>query len=246
MIEIIQNIFKEENFEIINYDTKDVDYESFFAKRVTGEKFDFFLVVQVSEQNLDLENIDLIIKKYLEIILKNEKYPGVDKNLSMILLTERNTIEITDEFNKKVYEFEENPYHFKKFLLPFTKSQKLYLEDCLKTYMLQRIFSNQKHLIAQLNRIINDKNMFYLFKNSGKEPKEKEVEIFDLVSKIFIKLPFLQVQISKDTLPNLTKQIEDEIPNDNKQIIENLLSIESDDPEWDEILSVLGVNLNEV
>ncbi|MFJ7940831.1 hypothetical protein ACIQYG_20365 [Peribacillus sp. NPDC096622] len=250
MIELIKQIFLESNFTIENNlsEIKNEHYTGFFAKRLANRKFDFFLVLAVNEEYMYLEELDGIMKNHLEQILQTQEYPGVDKNLSMLLLTKRNKIEYTDEFNKKVYDFEENPFRFKKYLLPFTTQQHSLLKMLLdEEFRSQEVILNEEdQVVKQLEKIISNKKWFTLFKDLEKVNGTDEAKIYDLVSKIYIKLPFLKIKVNKEELPNIAQDIKDEISNDDKEIVERILNMENNDPNWNDILSVLGVELDEL
>lgn len=240
MMKLIKQIFLESNFicedQLIK--SPNENYQSFFAKRLSLGKFDFFLVLSVKEDNLILEEFDTIMSRFLEQILSTQEYPGVDKNLSMLIIVERNINTSTDEFNNKIYTLEENPYHFKKYVLPYTEEQ---------FTLLKHYINIDKKIIEQLDPIVNNKDWFSLFKAQQTEQYETdEAKVFDLVSKLYIKLPFLKIQINKEELPNLTKEIEDEISTEDQEVIKKILSIKSKDPKWEDILLALGVELDEI
>ena len=260
MIELIKGILLESSFDLVEYNLKNalesenypqINYENYlsiFAIRIEDGKFDFFLTIQVSEDNLDLVELNLVIKYHLEAILKTQKYPGVDKNLSLLLLTERSAIEYSDAFNKIVYEFEENPFHFKRFLLPYTQEQAKLLDNFLNEQFqcLKVILNNKDTIIAQLNEVLSNKHWFSLFKDIVRGSERDEAKIFDLVSKIFIKIPYLKVPINKEDLRNLSNEIEREIPEIDKGVIEKFLKIQNSDPKWEDILETLEVELDEL
>jgi hypothetical protein len=240
MMKLIKQIFLESNFicedQLIK--SPNENYQGFFAKRLSLGKFDFFLVLSVKEDNLILEEFDTIMSRFLEQILSTQEYPGVDKNLSMLIIVERNINTSTDEFNNKIYTLEENPYYFKKYVLPYTEEQ---------FTLLKHYINIDKKIIEQLDLIVNNKGWFSLFKAQQTEQYEThEAKVFDLVSKLYIKLPFLKIQINKEELPNLTKEIEDEISTEDQEVIKKILSIKSKDPKWEDILLALGVELDEI
>lgn len=237
MIRLIKKILLESQFTIeenINYKQK---YEGFFSKRLANEKFDFLLVMSIKEEDLYLKDLEDFIKEYFEQILQQQEYPGVDKNSSMLLLTERNTIIFTEEFNKIIYEFEENPYYFKKYLLPYTSEQ----------YKLLRNNINfNEGVLKQLESIVSNKLWFSSLKDQEKGIETIEAKTFDVVSKIYIKLPFLKVPIYKRKLSNIVEEIKTDISTEDYEIVDKILNIENKDPKWEDILFALGVELDEL
>jgi hypothetical protein len=239
MMNFVSQIFLEANFEIeeLVIKSSNDDYKSLFTKRLTGGKFDFFLLLSVEEKNLDLEELDTLMNRFLEEIVSTQAYPGLDKNLSLLLLVERETIATTDEFNKIVYSIEENPYHFKKYLLPYTKEQFSLLENYI---------NKESKIIEQLDLMVINKEWFSLFKAQVELNETHEAKLFDLVSKLYIKFPFFKIHLNKEELPNLTKEISEEISISDKEIVEKILAINSKDPKWEDILTALGVEIDEI
>lgn len=238
MIQIIRKIFIETGFQIDNQIADSNEhYQFFFAKRIGNDKFDFYLTLAIEEKRLDLEQLEHIINEILEQILLTQKFPGVDKNLSLLLIVERKVIQYTDEFNRKVYDFEEDPFHFKKYILPFSVEQSSLLNEKL---------NSDKNIVEQLDEIITNKQSFSSFKEDVKIIESDNAKLYDLTSKIYIKLPFLKLKVKKEELRNLSKEIESEISTDDKAVVEKILSIENDELDWNGILKALGVKIDEL
>ena len=239
MIKIIKQIQEESDFliERIVEDNWNDNFKVLFAKRVQDDKFDFFLTLQIQEEHLNLNELENITNELFNKIMHTQKYLGVDKNLSLLMLVEKNTILASDEFNKIVYDFEEDPFYFKKYLLPFTPEQ---LE------LLNRILIPSEKIINQLDTIVSDKSLFQMFKENRLHSNTEEFQIYDLVSKIYIKTPFMRLKVNKEELPNISKEIEGKILSEDKNLIEKILTMDSLEPEWEEILELLEVEIDEL
>lgn len=238
MIFLTKEIFSQNyfNFEENLMEKSFLDYNMFFAKRTIQNKFDFYLVIEVKENNLDFLVLEENVKDFFEIIIENQHYEGIDKNLSLILLIETETDIKESHFIKAVFDFEENPYYFKKFVLTYTDNQYKLLDNFL---------GNKEELPKKLNGIISNKEHFSIFKKGELENIEDEYKLYDLVSKLFIKMPFLTININLETLPNLTKEIQRLIPTSYSDVVQKLLLMD-EEIEWNNISKVLGVELNDI
>jgi len=238
MIQFIKSIFIDTGFQI---DDKVVGfnehYQMFFAKRIGSDKFDFYLTIAIEEEKLQLEQLERMFDEVLEQILHTQNYPGVDKNLSLLLIVERKFIQYTDEFNKKIYDFEEDPFHFKKYILPYTFEQ---------SNILKAKLGSGENVVEQLDTIITNKQLFSSFKNDGEISESDDAKLYDLTSKIYIKLPFLKLKVNKEELPNISKEIESEISPKDKVIVNKVLGMQKEDIEWDGIQKILGVKIDEL
>ncbi|MCF3944852.1 ABC-three component system middle component 1 [Oceanobacillus alkalisoli] len=236
MIEIIRKIFIDSGFQIDNQIVRSNEYyQAFFSKRIRRDKFDFYLTMAIKEEKLELKQLERIFDDILDEILYTQEYPGVDKNLSLLLVVERKVIQYTDEFNRKIYDFEEDPFHFKKYMLPFTIEQSNILKGKL---------NSEENIIKQLDTMITNKQLFSSFKEDRDIGESANAKLYDLISKIYIKLPFLKLVVNKEELPNISKEIESEITAEDKNIVNKILEMRDEDIEWNEILNVLEVNMD--
>lgn len=238
MISIIKSIFSESNFIINeNLGIKTHGLEYLFATRYDESFFDFYLVVELTEEQLKTENIDGIIDDFFEDILNTYEIPGLDKNLSLLLLVERLDAQYRDDFQKLVYNYEEDPFKFKKYVLPFVKDQSdlLVFEPTLGT-----------SVINFMNNIINNKDFFSSFKKDSSNLSTHAAKTYDIVSKLFIKLPFITLDIDDKSLPNLSEEIEADISPLDKNTIQNILDMPLESISWEEILKSLEVKNDEL
>src|SRR5690606_2843725 len=83
-----------------------------------------------------------------------------------------------------VFDIEEDPYIFKKYVLTYTEEQKNLLLSLFKE-------SGKDAVTPYLNNILYDTEKFSAFKN---REKTENALLYDIVSKIFIKLPCLGIE----------------------------------------------------
>lgn len=238
MIELIKKIFTDSDFQIDNtiVNSND-DYQMFFAKRVGKDKFDFYLIMNLKEGKLQLNELEKYLDSILDEVLYTYEYPGLDKNLSLLLIVERQVLEYTEKFSRQVYDFEEDPFHFKKYMLPYTPEQNNILQEKLDF---------KKDIIKQLDAIISNKQLFRSFKENRDIKESNNTMLYDLISKIYIKLPFLKLKVNKEDLSNISKEIDSEISAKDKDIVDKVLKMEIEDIEWEKIQVVLGVKTDEL
>lgn len=238
MINIIKSIFTESNFNIIdNLGNQKHNFKYLFANRYGENFFDFYLVVELTEDELRTDDIDGMIDNFFESILDTYEIPGLDKNLSLLLLVERSTLQFSNSFHKVVYKYEENPFKFKKYVLPFIDEQ---------SQILVQQSGLGHSVIDYINSVIKDKLFFSAFKQDSLSLPTYEAKIYDIVSKLFVKLPFLTLDIEDKTLPNLSEEIEADISKVDKNIIKNILAMSQESISWEEILNSLEVENNEL
>lgn len=238
MIELIKKVFTDSEFQIDNTIGKSNDnYQMFFAKRTEKDKFDFYLIMNLEEDNLQLNELEKVFDDVLDEILYTYEYPGLDKNLSLLLIVKRQVLEYTEEFSRQVYDFEEDPFHFKKYILPYTAKQNDVLQERLDF---------KKNIIKQLDPMVSNKQLFSSFKENRDMKEFNNTMLYDLISKIYIKLPFLKLKVNKEDLPNISREIDSEISAEDKEIVNEFLKMENEDIEWEEIQVALGVKPNEL
>ncbi|MBG9716491.1 ABC-three component system middle component 1 [Bacillus cereus] len=237
MNEVIRNIFCEKEFFIDKECLESQD--SFLAERTEGNKFDFFTVMfETFEKvnSLDIEGISIKHKmeQHLANILeKKGSYIGLDKNLSLLLLLKVNSLEFSKERNSFINDMEEDPYDFKKYVLVYTQEQVDYLKMNVVNY--------GGGYIDYLNERLLDSQRFNEFKRGNLSEETKE---YELVTNLFIKLPFLNMKHKIHDLSNLSKEIEKSIAEKDQPIWTTLLSLEKDSEEelsLEEIMQSLGV-----
>jgi hypothetical protein len=210
------------------------DEGSLLSRRTENNKFDFLTVMLIENKDIKTEKIKEKIEEYLLKIVKNQQiFVGVEKNLSLLLLIEVDSLENSREIAALIYDIEEDPYDFKKFVLTYTKHQ----VELLKSY----IGTSEGNVISCLNDILNNPTTFSKFKN---HEDSEEVLIYDLVSKLFIKIPFLNLDNNQQAITNLYEKIVERIDDRDKDLWESLMQLNENsgnNPDIEEILECIGV-----
>lgn len=242
MYEIIKNIFIESEFELNEsiYFDDDLETNFIFFSRTTNNKFDFYLVANYKEDEVTFNNLIGQLDRCFEEIILGMNVPGIEKNLSFLLLLETESINLTKEQIKFIYNLEEDPYDFKKYVLTYTLNQ----VEILKKYIEN---NNGSSLIKRLNSILQDEKLFASFKKKRVEINSDERQIdllYDLVSKIFIKLPFLSLDVMQKTPLNLRDEINSSLNKTQSEIVKLIFEQHSFDPDLNikGILDKLGVD----
>jgi hypothetical protein len=228
---IIKQILIESGFVI---DEKCFNEEkSFQADRIAAGRFDFLTVIDMKNSQLCLENIQEEFENYLNRIVETrQKLIGIEKNLSLLLLIKVDSLDYTPELNSLIFDIEEDPYNFKKYVLTYTSNQ----EGLVKT---MRKKSNED-IIPFLNNIANDAVLFSKFKS---QDNSDEFLIYDLISKLFIKIPFLSITNQQQRVNDLMEDILNDFSSEEKFLWDSLMSLkeENEDPNSEDILDCLGV-----
>ncbi|MDT9025097.1 ABC-three component system middle component 1 [Rossellomorea yichunensis] len=233
MIEIFKKLFHEANYNIeeIQPEFEDkIDHGSFFAKVSKQDRFDFFLVMEFKEVKIEESILQKVVDKYFEYIVETNSEQGIDKNLSLMILLQEDTVQLENKLNTFVYDLEEDPYDFKKYVLSYTKEQFALVEHRIKNEV------NYTHVFQQ---VIQNKEIFSAFKNSNNNEARL---IYDLISKCFIKLHFLTMQVDTLNLSNLENEIINELAPNEQDIRDKIISFESkDEINLDRLLEKLEV-----
>jgi hypothetical protein len=165
--------------------------------------------------------------------------PGFTKNVSFLLTIDVcNSEDLNDNLEKFILKIEEDPYCFKKLVLPYdSRVTKEIILECEKS---------KQSIPEYLTKVINDVTSFSSF-------VEGKNSIYKLISQLYIKLPFVSLPLkdiggSNSLAEELSKIIEDkhftslwekvcafDIEDSNK------LSINTDGEELDKLLMLLDV-----
>lgn len=236
MINIIRKLFQENNFKVSTLEQKlifhdsQILHNSFFAKNMKPEKIDNFLVIELKDQSINDKALQDMLDDYFGYLIIENSQQGIDKNISLLILIEEDSVKLNKEFNLFVYDIEEDPYDFKKYVLPYTKSQ---------LFLLKQKTTNENSYTDLFQKILSNKDLFLKFK---KHTNDEEVLLYDIVAKIFIKLHFLTLQINTLSLSNLEKEIESQLSQKQIAIKDKVIAVESVDKlNIDELLEKLGV-----
>lgn len=155
-----------------------------------------YYIITLCEKNVfkktDFEQMQMNI--YTILLEQNKKEPSIEKNTSWLI-----GIKCEDGYGdlmEKILNIEENPYYFKKMVLPYGDEE---------VVGLMNESNNCEQLILFLQQEILKVNRFEAF-------YEKKDKVYDFISKLFIKIPSIELLISKEKqLLNLSSVIQEEI-----------------------------------
>jgi hypothetical protein len=186
------NIFDENGFKISRptFLTKET---GFLASNLDEYKTTYFVVIFV-EFPVD---IDVFAERQVELFnhikrLKEEYDRQMDKNMTLILCLKRENLLPDEKVNKLIFELEEDPFHFKKHVLNYTDKQ---VEK----------FKNELDSIRttdHMYKTVNNKQKFTQYKSNISDESS-----YNLVARLFIKLPFMKYIGAEKELENLSEEI---------------------------------------
>lgn len=231
MKQFVANIFKQNNF-IVDYELLG-EPDSFFAERTDG-KFDFFTVVFENLESFSLEKMKERCDELMSNIMKSKSHHlGLDKNLSLVVFLETGYSQNKNKLNSLIYDIEEDPYDFRKYVVTYTENQKKCIVD--------DIFQQDLLEVEYLRNRILDQQAFAAYKRGDATQLARE---YELISKIFIKLPFLNFDVVSKDLQDLSLIIKKNITQDDIEVWNKLIIFEKQcekDPEPEEILKYFEV-----
>lgn len=166
------------SFSFVDKEDKLIDGSILFKDTLKSNYYLLLFVDSVSE-------LKVILKKQARYFFLLKEFFSdlreVDKNTSMIIFLR------TMEVNYESLLLEEDPFYFKKYILPYTSKQ---FESFSEEYTNQFMELGIKNV---LNNIISDVDLFEEFKlNPNNE------SVFNFVSKLFIKIPILKLPVGID------------------------------------------------
>ncbi|TFF03286.1 hypothetical protein EXW72_22005 [Pseudomonas sp. BCA14] len=177
---IISSALMEQEFSLVHKS----EHSSYFL-RLHGEAARFAIVHEMTElQPPESLNEAASLGAPKEFI----EHPAFKKNCDLICLLRLEKLSEFKELENRIFAIEEDAYHYKKYVLYYTKEE----EDCLTGFE-----------FADLLRTISDKSQFDSYKNS---PLSSST--YSIAAKIFIKIPFLILSHEKRELVPLKLQAE--------------------------------------
>ncbi|NSP57801.1 hypothetical protein HRF30_14350 [Enterococcus faecalis] len=192
MKEVIDAIFLNNGFKkmpIVNPFSDTVSFWGNYSKKATN----FYLIVYTDEINTEF--ISKRVPEYFNAIKTIEKGydERIDKNLSMLICLRNNTTSIIE--HKNIFEIEEDPYFFKKYLLVYNRD----IESIKKELLMGENINNT------INNIVNDTEKFAQYKQGLDNP---DVELYEICTKLITKIPFISLKHTQSNLNDLSKTIE--------------------------------------
>lgn len=201
--QIIEKIFLELEYERIN-DNNEISI--YFNNRLKH----YYIVTD----KMELLNIDFEFENYQSEIFESTvdwvQDKGFLKNSSWVIGTSLHDI---SDLNK-ILPIEENEYYFRKYVL-------WYSEDEINKFYQE--FSESTNILNTLNTMLFDYSRYVNWY------KKKDDEVYDFVSRLFIKIPTINLNdLKKKKEIDILKNIKDCLANENNQ---NILTILEDNME---------------
>ncbi|NIE63135.1 hypothetical protein [Burkholderia sp. Ax-1719] len=159
---------------------------SFYEKEKEGHRF---LILARLES---LPSIDDLHKKIFEKIPERfSSHLAFRKNCDLVVIHSLADLSGYDELESIILSYEEDPYHFKKYFLCISKQEKELIE---------------KKESIDLPSILEDQEEFSKYKESPNSPS-----LYGLVSRIFIKMPFLALPRAEREFVPISVQLDEAV-----------------------------------
>lgn len=235
MKSIIQKIFNDNGFNNIKIANPVEESHIEFWANYSDNAVNFYLVL--FENNILTEDfLSWKIPAYFNAIkqLETGYDERMDKNLSMIVCVKTDNDE-TQKNSEKIFEIEEDPYFFKKYVITY--------DDNNSKELKAKFNEGGESSNVILNRIINDSTMFLSYKMNENNAL---TSLYEICTKLMIKIPFMRLEKRLEELDDLSEKINEELSeksllafkdsllgfNENdERIIDNILSIIEDNVE---------------
>ncbi|MEW4290656.1 ABC-three component system middle component 1 [Rossellomorea marisflavi] len=232
MMAFMKRILIENGFSIDENCLK--DERAFQADRLDGNGFDFLTVSFMNQdeisEDLLAENIERLHSAVFE---DKSSIVGMDKNLSLLIMLKVDSLNHPPAIQSLIFDIEEDPYTFKKYILTYTGEQESLLTSLLKEL--------KQDFTSFLYKILYNTEKFSSFKS--RETNENAL-VYDLVSKIFIKLPYLSLKNQHKEMDLLLNDILGGFGEDDRVTWDALMKLRENngsDPSIEEILKAVGV-----
>ena len=216
MNELIQKIFIAYGFDekwhddgIEFYSAEGEDKTSFFLINYIDTIYegitDTTLLTKLKQLEKDYidENTDGkgLKKKIQQLFINNAGIAAqIDKNISAIYLIKLESINNLDRYRNLIYSVEESPLYFRRFIIPYTDNQVVLLKSIISDYP-------NKNIVDILSEIANQEEAYYDL--AGHRNLDNA---YELVIRIFSKIPFLQYQFIAEQKPmSVEKRIESQM-----------------------------------
>jgi len=210
------------------------DESSFQADRTEDKSFDFLTVSALDEYQFTLENVKGKMEDFYNSLIESRNgIVGIDKNLSLLILLKVNSNDLPLGVKSLIFDVEEDPYTFKKYVLTFTSEQ--------ESLLLSMFEKSGMDVTKFLYKILNDAEYFSAFKFNQ---TTENALIYDLISKLFIKLPYLNIKNQNREINLVSKEIISAFSEEDRKTWDALMDLkerEGTDADINKILGCLGV-----
>lgn len=236
MIDIMKNIFLNKGYKFKDA-FNDINENGFIASNKNEKRKEYYFIIDVDiakiEGNLMDSIIDEIVSNYWENDVLKEYNVGSDykKNTSLIVTVEVSSVYDEYKLSNKIYDIEESPYFFKRYVVLYTKEEKELIKDInVEDYL----------------NILSSKDNFRTYKNSKKGEENakhkfnKDALLYDIISKLYIKLPFLIYDFNKEEqLPILQERIDKKTTDNQKIFLDIIENMDSENNKYYELFNTI-------
>lgn len=195
MEKIVKNILVNNNFKLNNkingFNYEDISY--FFIKKLSIKDLKEINSVDALNRNKIYQDFLSKFKKLRDL----DEYPAISKNSTLLFLIESDDITDLELYRPNILLIEEDQFFLKKNVLMFTPSS---IEK------IDKDISNTT-LIDKLNNCA----LFDQYKDEG---LCKDIEDYMVVIQLFIKLPFLNIDLQDNRFISLDKKLQDNLKED--------------------------------
>jgi len=139
--------------------------------------------------------------------------PSFSRNTDLILLYQLGTLAEYERYERQILEYEEDKYSFKKYFLYFSSAENTILTD---------------HGFEDIKDVLNSSEEFHAFKRDRSKPS-----IYAFAARMFIKLPFLRLEIASKALIPLQALLVEAVEKESLSSIWELVSSISDEMDPD-------------
>jgi hypothetical protein len=216
----VESIFIENQYEISdiineNKFRKDNEFDK-IAVNMNEGKVDYYFIISVKVKN-NISNfydyINLRIEELLENVWNAEfvnEYdinPDFKKNSSLLILLEIESLEQEDFIRNSIYDIEESALYFKRYIITYTNKQVL---------QLIKDINDDGNIIEFMDNLIKSPTLFDNYK------KNRIAEtVYNLVAKLYIKIPFLQYKVEEISISSLKETINSELKSQGLDVVTN-------------------------
>lgn len=209
------------------------DKAYFFTQTISSDKLEEIK----NRSSLDkCEWYKSFLSDFNELCRKNE-YPSLEKNSSLLILVESNSIEDLERLQSQILLLEEDQFFVKKYIIIYTATGLSKISELSSNEELQ-------------SRINNSQS----FEKLMKDGLSQDLEEYLILLQLFIKLPFLKLKSEEDSFVDLQEKLKDALSTDLKVYEEvlastgNLLKLDfldmESDTEIDNLLTLLTNDSN--
>ncbi|WP_040205917.1 ABC-three component system middle component 1 [Neobacillus jeddahensis] len=211
------------------------DERAFQADRLDGNGFDFLTVSFMNQDQMSEDTLTENIQRFRSAVSEeNGAIVGMDKNLSLLIMLKVDSLDHPPAIQSLIFDIEEDPYTFKKYILTYTGEQESLLTSLFK--------ESGQDVTSFLYKILYDTEKFSTFKN--RETNENAL-VYDLVSKMFIKLPYLSIKNQHKEMDLLLNDILESFGENDRGTWDALMGLREQngsDPSIEAILKAVGVD----